>query len=69
MTLAKEYDLKILEDAAQGAGLKFNNKHAGIFVDIRVLFCYDNKIITCDKDGIVFTNDDELAKKVNPDGY
>ena len=64
MNLAKEYDLKVLEDAAQGVGVKFNNKHTGTFGDIGVLSFYANKTITCGEGGIVLTNDDELAKKV-----
>jgi len=64
MSLAKEFDLKVLEDAAQGVGVSFNNKHTGTFGDIGILSYYGNKTITCGEGGIVLTNDDELAKKV-----
>jgi perosamine synthetase len=64
MSLAREYDLKVLEDAAQGVGVKFNNKHTGTFGDIGILSYYGNKTITCGEGGVVLTNDDELAKKV-----
>ena len=34
MKIAKKYNLKIIEDAAQSFGSKFKNKHAGTFGDI-----------------------------------
>ncbi len=33
MKIAKEYDLKVVEDAAQAIGSKLNNKHAGTYGD------------------------------------
>ena len=34
MKFAKKYNLKIIEDAAQGVGVYFNKKHVGTFGDI-----------------------------------
>jgi perosamine synthetase len=64
LSFSKKYDLKVLEDAAQGVGVKFNGKHTGTFGDIGILSYYGNKTITCGEGGIVLTDDDELAKKV-----
>jgi len=64
LSFAREYNLKVLEDAAQGVGVKFNGKHTGTFGDIGILSYYGNKTITCGEGGVVLTNDDELAKKV-----
>ena len=63
MDLASKYDLKIVEDAAQGVGVKFNNQYVGTFGDIGVLSYYGNKIITCGEGGMVLTDNDELANK------
>jgi perosamine synthetase len=64
ISFAEMYSLKVLEDAAQGVGVKFNGKHVGTFGDIGILSYYGNKTITCGEGGMVLTDDDELAKKV-----
>jgi len=63
LKFAKNHNLKIIEDAAQGVGVKFNDKHVGTFGDIGILSYYGNKIITCGEGGMILTDDDELAKK------
>jgi perosamine synthetase len=62
MALARKYNLKVVEDAAQGVGVKFNGQHVGTFGDLGILSYYGNKTITCGEGGVVLTNDDELAK-------
>jgi len=61
--LAHKYNLRIIEDAAQGIGVTFENRHVGTFGDLGVLSFYGNKTITCGEGGMVLTNDDELASK------
>ena len=61
--LAKQYNLKVLEDAAQGVGVKFNNKHVGTFGDCGRLSYYGNKTITCGEGGVVLTDNDKIAKQ------
>jgi perosamine synthetase len=61
--IALKHNLKIIEDAAQGVGVQFDNKHVGTFGDIGVLSYYGNKTITCGEGGMILTNDDELAKR------
>jgi len=61
--IAKKYNLKVLEDAAQGVGVFLNDKHVGTFGDCGILSYYGNKTITCGEGGVVLTNDDEIAKK------
>jgi len=62
MPFAKKYRLAVIEDAAQGVGVKFNNKHVGTFGDMGILSYYGNKTITTGEGGVVLTNNDELAK-------
>tara|TARA_R110002073_G_scaffold287256_1_gene451979 strand:- start:8882 stop:10000 length:1119 start_codon:yes stop_codon:yes gene_type:complete len=63
--VAEKYDLKIIEDAAQGFGGSINGKMAGSFGDIATTSFFPAKPLGCYGDGgAVFTNDDELAEKV-----
>jgi perosamine synthetase len=64
MRLARQYNLKVIEDAAQGVGVSFRGKHVGTFGDFGVLSYYGNKTITCGEGGIVLTNNDDLARDV-----
>ncbi|MBL52029.1 MAG: aminotransferase DegT [Candidatus Marinimicrobia bacterium] len=63
INLAHKHDLFIIEDAAQGVGVTFNDTHVGTFGDLGILSYYGNKTITCGEGGIVLTNDDTLAQK------
>ena len=60
---SKKYNIEILEDAAQGVGVKFMGKHTGTFGKAGVLSYYANKTITCGEGGIVLTDDDDFAKE------
>jgi perosamine synthetase len=62
MDVAREHELYVIEDAAQGVGVRFNGKHVGTFGDMGILSFYGNKTITCGEGGIVLTNDDNFAK-------
>lgn len=59
--LAKEYDLKIVEDAAEGLGSFINNKHVGTLGDVGALSFNGNKIITTGGGGALLINDEEIA--------
>ena len=62
--LAKEYNIPIIEDAAEALGVKVNEKHIGSF---GILGCFSfngNKIITTGSGGMIVTNSLKLAKKI-----
>ena len=61
MTFARQHGLKVIEDAAEGIGVRFNGQHVGTFGEMGILSYYGNKTITCGEGGVVLTNDDELA--------
>jgi len=62
---AKDNDLKVIEDAAQGFGGKINEKKAGSFGDVAGTSFFPAKPLGCYGDGgAIFTNDDELANKM-----
>ena len=59
--MANEHNLYVIEDAAQGVGVKFCDQHVGTFGDLGILSFYGNKTITCGEGGVVLTDDDNLA--------
>jgi len=71
MTIAEEHDLFVIEDTAQGIGAdyKFSNgnvKKAGTIGHIGTTSFFPSKNLGCYGDGgALFTNDTELAKRLN----
>lgn len=64
--IAKKYNLKVLEDAAQGFGGSINGKKACSFGDAATTSFFPAKPLGCYGDGgAIFTNDDELAELLN----
>lgn len=61
--LAKKYNLKIIEDAAEVIGQTYKGKPCGSFGDISCFSFYPNKHITTGEGGMVVTNDERLAEK------
>ncbi|MCG9723782.1 DegT/DnrJ/EryC1/StrS family aminotransferase [Vibrio brasiliensis] len=60
--VAKKYDLKIIEDAAQGFGGEINGKRAGSFGDIATTSFFPAKPLGCYGDGgAIFTDNDDYA--------
>ena len=60
LEFAKLHDIKVIEDAAQGVGVLYKEKHVGTFGDLGILSFYGNKTITCGEGGVVLTDDEEL---------
>lgn len=61
--LAKEYNLPVVEDAAESIGSCYKGKHTGTFGLLGILSFNGNKIITSGGGGAILTNDEELVKK------
>lgn len=63
--IAKKYDLKIIEDSAQGFGGEINGKKACSFGDIATTSFFPAKPLGCYGDGgAIFTDDEELYKLI-----
>lgn len=62
MNFAKNHRLSVIEDAAEGIGVRYDNRHVGTTGEVGILSYYGNKTVTCGQGGIILTNDDELAK-------
>lgn len=60
-TLAEEFKLFIIEDAAEALGSFKHGKHAGIFGACGTLSFNGNKIITTGGGGAILTNDDNIS--------
>jgi UDP-4-amino-4,6-dideoxy-N-acetyl-beta-L-altrosamine transaminase len=65
--LSKEYNFKIIEDASHAIGGEYNGKKIGSceYSDITVFSFHPVKIITTGEGGMVTTNDEFLAEKMN----
>lgn len=62
--IAKQHNLKIIEDTAQAPYAKLGDKFAGTLGDVGVFSLNYHKHIHTGEGGIVVTNDDEIAWKV-----
>ncbi|WP_274004646.1 DegT/DnrJ/EryC1/StrS family aminotransferase [Vibrio parahaemolyticus] len=61
--IAEKYNLKLIEDAAQGFGGSLNGKMAGAFGDIATTSFFPAKPLGCYGDGgAIFTNNDDYAE-------
>jgi perosamine synthetase len=63
LKLAKKYNLKVIEDAAEMHGQTYNGKMCGAIGDISIFSFYPNKHITTGEGGMILTNDTKLAKR------
>ena len=61
LELAKEYNLKVIEDAAESLGSFYKEKHTGTFGDVGILSFNGNKIITTGGGGALLTNNEKIA--------
>ncbi len=61
--ICKEYNIPVVEDAAESLGSFYKGKHTGTFGKIGVLSFNGNKIITTGGGGMLLFQDEELAKK------
>ncbi len=62
--IAKKYNLKVIEDAAQSFGGSIKNKKVGTFGDVAATSFYPAKPLGCYGDGgAIFTNNDSLAEE------
>lgn len=65
MKIAKKYNLKVIEDAAQAHGATYKGRKAGSLGDIAEFSFYPGKNLGCLGDGgCITTNDKELADKI-----
>ena len=61
--ICNEYNIALIEDAAESIGSYYKNKHTGTFGLLGTFSFNGNKTITCGGGGAIVTNDESLAKK------
>lgn len=61
--LCNQYNVPIVEDAAESLGAKYNGKYSGTFGKFGVFSFNGNKIITTSGGGMLVSNDEELIEK------
>lgn len=59
--IAKEFNLTLIEDAAESLGSFYEGKHTGTFGEVGAISFNGNKIITTGGGGAIITNNPELA--------
>lgn len=64
MEISKQYNVKVMEDAAHAVPATHNGQMIGTFGDITVYSFYANKTITTGEGGMVVTNNAEYAKRI-----
>jgi perosamine synthetase len=63
VSLCKEYNIPVIEDAAESLGSFQGGQHTGTFGELGILSFNGNKIITTGGGGMIITNNEELATK------
>ncbi|EKB48617.1 LegC family aminotransferase [Cecembia lonarensis] len=62
MTVCAEWNIPIIEDAAESLGSYYKGKHTGSFGKLGVFSFNGNKIVTCGGGGMIVTQNEELGK-------
>lgn len=64
LSIAKKYNIFVVEDCAEAFGSLYKDKHVGTFGDISTFSFFGNKTITTGEGGMVVTDDLSLNEKV-----
>jgi perosamine synthetase len=64
LIIAKKYNLKIIEDAAEAVGQYYYNKPCGSFGDISTFSFYANKHLTTGEGGMILTNNKSYYERI-----
>lgn len=64
-TLAKEFGLTVIEDAAHAAGTEYKGKRIGSLDSISIFSFHPNKNITTGEGGMVCTPDESIAEEIS----
>lgn len=62
--ICKDWNITLIEDAAESLGSYYKGKHTGVFGKMGVFSFNGNKTITCGGGGAIITDDEQLARKV-----
>lgn len=63
MAISKQYNIPVVEDAAQALGSTFNNKPLGSFGAISCFSFHETKNVNCGEGGVIIINDPALVQR------
>ncbi len=63
VTICNQYNIEVIEDAAESLGSFYKGRHTGIYGNIGVLSFNGNKILTTGGGGMLLFKNEELAKR------
>ena len=63
LDLARKYNLRIVEDAAEAHGALYKGRPCGSFGDVSCFSFYANKLITTGEGGMILTDSEEIAER------
>jgi aminotransferase in exopolysaccharide biosynthesis len=63
VAVCNEYNIPVVEDAAESLGSFYKDKHTGTYGEIGILSFNGNKVITTGGGGMMLFNDEQLAEK------
>ena len=63
VAICEEYQLVVVEDAAESLGSRYKDQYTGTFGQMGVFSFNGNKTITCGGGGAIVTNDEALARR------
>ena len=63
VAICEEYQLVVVEDAAESLGSRYKDQHTGTFGQMGVFSFNGNKTITCGGGGAIVTDDETLARQ------
>ena len=62
MRIARNYNVRVIEDCAQAHGAEYDGKKVGSFGDISIFSFYPTKNMTTGEGGMIVTDNEELAE-------
>jgi len=65
VSIAKKFDIKIIEDAAQAMGSFYKGRHLGTIGDIGCISFHGTKNLTCGEGGFFLTGNKRIAQKAD----
>lgn len=64
ITISEEYDLFVIEDAAEAHGATYGGKPVGSIGDVGCFSFYGNKTLTTGQGGMITTDDDTISERI-----
>jgi len=64
LKIANKYNLKVVEDAAQGYGVFYKGKHTGTIGDVGMISFFADKTVTTGEGAVILTNNEEIYENL-----